>query len=78
MIPEVRFSIEKEREVYFRAYYTPLRLDSVSRWAAFHEVGPAPSAPVLRHSSFWAGFTSTISQRSPPRLPIPLAPTPHP
>ena len=46
--------------------------------ATVPEVGAAPSAPGCGTCSFWAGLTSTISQRSLPRLPIPLALTPHP
>ena len=53
MIPEVRFSVEQKREIVIRAYYTPFRLDSVSRWAAFHEVGPTPfGARAAAHAHF--------------------------
>jgi hypothetical protein len=59
-------------------YHPPLAWLVLSWTLSSARYRAAPSLTLLRQMAVWAGFTSTISHRSPRRLRIPVAPSPHP
>ena len=67
MIPEVRFSIEKQEKAS-ELIIPPFAWTPCLGKAASHEVGPAPSAPVLRHMLILGRFHQhdIAAQSTPP------------